>query len=281
MPPLEHVAPVAPLAPAWRTWAEALLDLVFPPFCPVCRERLGAGRRDPLCGACWDRLERIGPPWCHLCGRPFGAFQTDRVSADWGRAGACPSPPQMIVGAESSRAHLCGPCRRRRPRFYIRSAARYGETVREAVHAFKFGGRRALAVPLGDLLAGIGRERLPVGKEPVLLPVPLHRRRERERGFNQSRLLAERVGRAWSVPVLAGALERVVATATQTDLPAKARRANVRGAFVVRRPELVAGRHVVLVDDIYTTGATATECVRCLRKAGAGELGVLTLARVL
>jgi ComF family protein len=243
------------------------VDLLFPPFCAVCRARLGEGRRDPLCGECWARLPRIAPPWCELCGLPFGAFPGFDAPLPGGREAMGPG-------------HLCGACRRHPPRFYLRAAARYGDTMREAIHAFKFAGRRSLAAPLGDLLAAVGRESLPVADPPLLVPVPLHRRRERERGFNQARLLAERVARHWSVPVRGDVLVRVTATLSQVDLPPEARRTNVRGAFAVRRPELAAGRHVVLVDDIFTTGATAAECTRCLREAGAGAVGVLALARV-
>jgi len=113
----------------------------------------------------------------------------------------------------------------------------------------------------------------------VIVPVPLHPRRERERGFNQSWLLARRVAAAWRITARADVLTRQVATPPQTALGAEARRLNVGGAFRVRRPELVAGRHVLLVDDIMTTGATAGACARTLREAGAAIVGVVTVAR--
>jgi ComF family protein len=177
---------------------------------------------------------------------------------------------------------LCGTCRRRRPRFaYARAAARYGGLVREAIHAFKFAGRRGLAEPLGDLVAELGLSALPGATPDLLLPVPLHRRRERERGYNQALLLSRRLERAWGVPVAADVLVRRGATAPQADLDAPARRRNVRGAFAVTNPETILGRHVVLVDDVLTTGATAGECARCLLRAGASTVGVLTIARTL
>jgi competence protein ComFC len=198
----------------------------------------------------------------------------DRVSADWGSAGAISGPPHI-------KEPLCSSCRRRAPGFdYARSAARYEDVVREALHAFKFRGRRALAAPLGDLLVEAMEGWLPVGVPALLLPVPLHPRRERERGFNQASLLAWRVGRAWQCPVRDDVLVRAVATHSQTELDAPARRANVRDAFRLRRPELIAGRHVLLVDDILTTGATLSECARCLREGGAAVVGALTVARV-
>jgi ComF family protein len=253
VPQLEHIAPVAPHEPhGWRPWVTAALDLVFPPLCPVCDEILGAGRRDPLCGACWEGLERIAPPWCRCCGAPLG-----------------------VEG-------LCGACRSRRPRFaYARAALLYGDLAREAIHAFKFGGRRGLANPLGDLLAGLGLSALPGAAPDLLVPVPLHPRRARERGYNQALLLARRLERAWRVPVVADALVRAVPTLPQADLDAAARRRNVRDAFAVSQPERIAGRHVVLVDDVLTTGATAGECARSLYRAGAAAVGVLTVARAL
>jgi ComF family protein len=253
VPRLEYISPVALLeARGWRPWVVAALDLVFPPLCPVCDGLLGTGRRDPLCGACWEALERISPPWCRCCGAPLG-----------------------IEG-------LCGACRTRRPRFaYARAALRYGDVAREAIHAFKFGGRRGLANPLGDLLAGLGVSALPGAVPDLLVPVPLHPRRARERGYNQAILLALRLERAWGVPVAADVLLREVPTLPQADLDAAARRRNVRDAFAVRRPEVIEGRHVVLVDDVLTTGATAGECARVLIRAGAATVGVITVARAL
>lgn len=188
--------------------------------------------------------------------------------------------PVLPQSADTRSGPVCGSCRRRTPGFdYARSAAAYEDVMREALRAFKFRGRRALAAPLGDLLADMGG-RLPAGVPALLLPVPLHPRRERERGFNQASLLARRVGRAWRVPVRDDVLVRAVATPSQTELDAPARRANVRDAFRLRRPETITGCHVLLVDDILTTGATLSECARCLREGGAATVGALTVARV-
>jgi ComF family protein len=237
----------------------ALADLLFPPFCLACGQRLGPGRRDPLCGACWQGLPRIEPPICESCGLPLGALE----------------PPARPLRAR------CAGCRRRRPAWsYARAAARYEGALRETVHALKFEGRRAAVRPLADLLVA-ARPLLPAAPPPELLvPVPLHRARRRQRGFDQAELLARRLAGAWGLPVAAGALRRRRATSPQSELPAARRRGNVRGAFAVRRPAAVAGRHVLLVDDVLTTGATAEECARCLRRAGAATVGVLTVARV-
>lgn len=232
-----------------RALALAALDLVFPAVCPVCAARLGDGRRDPLCGPCWNGVTRIAPPLCDVCGAP--------------------------VAAEA----VCRDCRDDAPLFdYARAAAVYGGVIREAIHGLKFGGRRSLARPLGDLLAE-GCAGALADRPDALLPVPLARGRERARGFNQAALLAERLGERAGIRVRARWLVRLRATAPQTDLAAEERRANVAGAFAAA--PAVAGRHVVLIDDVLTTGATAGECARALRAAGARRVGVLTVARAL
>jgi ComF family protein len=159
---------------------------------------------------------------------------------------------------------------------WARSAAVYSGAVREAIHAFKFNGKTALARPLGALmLDGCARP----AEVTAVVPVPLARARERERGYNQAALLAERIAEGWGVPLRRRWLARLRDTPAQSDLTAAERRANVRHAFGASAA--VRGAHVVLVDDVLTTGATAAECARVLRAAGAAEVGVLTVARVL
>jgi len=239
-----------------RAWAVAALDLVFPARCPVCDSTLGDGRRDPLCGGCWDTFERVAPPVCDTCGLPFPVF----------------------VGSPVARGGRCGECASTPPVFdWARAGGLYAGALREAVQRFKFGGKPALARPLAALVLEQWASRLP--SADAVLPVPLARARERERGFNQAGLLAERVARGLGCRVQTRWLARARDTRPQTDLDVAERRANVRGAFVAS--SAVAGRSLVLVDDVLTTGATAAECARVLRAAGARTVGVLTVARVL
>jgi ComF family protein len=246
MPALEHVAPVAgPLSRSLRSWAIAALDLVFPALCPVCASTLAERRRDPLCGACWDLIPRIASPCCDRCGLPARALT--------------PMPTEVVLEGPL----LCGGCRVDPPGWdWARAGAEYDGVVRDAIHAFKFRGKRALARPLA-----------------ALVPVPLGRPRQRERGFNQAALLAERLAPALGVAVRPRWLARVRDTQPQSDLGAAERHANVRGAFAAGAE--VAGRHVVVVDDVLTTGATVAECARALRAAGAARVGVVAVARVL
>jgi ComF family protein len=235
-------------------WALAALDLVFPALCPVCAASLGDGRQDPLCGSCWAAIPRIAPPWCERCGLPLGGL-TLRPR---------PAPP------------TCGPCRADPPAWdWARAGAEYAGVVRDAIHAFKFEGKRALARPLAALV--LEQASGDPGGD-VLLPVPLARTREQERGFNQAALVAERLAERSCLPVRPGWLVRVRPTAPQSELSSAERRANVRGAFAAA--PAVAGRSVIVVDDVLTTGATAAECARALRAAGAARVGVLTVARV-
>lgn len=240
-------------------WATAALDLLFPALCPVCAGRLGPGRRDPLCGRCWAAIERLTPPCCDRCGAPVPA------------AGE-PDPGGPIP------ARWCGRCALDPPPWdYARVAARYAGPLREALRAFKYGGCPQLERPLAALLLEQCGAALP-GAAGAVVPVPLARARERERGFNQAALLGARVARRLRVPLRAGWLVRVRATRPQSELPAAERAANVRGAFRAR--PAVAGRDLLLVDDILTTGATLAECTRALRAAGAARVGVLAVARV-
>jgi ComF family protein len=273
-----------------RAWAVAALDLLFPALCPVCRATLGQGRRDPLCGVCWESIERITPPWCDRCGLPFGRFgdsgSSDMVGGDdlldltWGPETG-PQAPQRdaLVAAAPDRSGLCGACMVDPPVFdWARSAAIYSGAVREAIHAFKFNGKTALARPLAALMLEGCAAGLPADVTAVV-PVPLARARERERGYNQAALLAERITDGRGVPLQARWLARLRDTPAQSDLTAAERRANVRHAFGAS--PAVRGEHVVLVDDVLTTGATVAECARVLRAAGAAAVGVLTVARVL
>ncbi|PWB78799.1 MAG: hypothetical protein C3F08_08055 [Candidatus Methylomirabilota bacterium] len=202
----------------------------------------------------------MSEPFCPRCGRPFISPKSLEVSPD----------------------HLCGSCRERLPPFAIaRAAALYQAdgTMRQAILLFKYGGRRTLARHFGRLMVEAAEHLFDPCEFDLLIPVPLHRGRERARGFNQSALLAKEVGRRFGLRVSHRILRRVRATEAQSG-GRREREDNVRGAFVVTRPDRVRNKKLLLIDDVLTTGATAGECARTLLSAGATVVGVYTLARV-
>ena len=232
-----------------RSWAGAAsraaslaLDLLLPVECLGCRRR-----GDILCGRCEGTLPTLATPYCPLC-------------------------------AEPGTPDLCRWCRQEPPPFRgLRAPYRFEGLVREAVHALKYDGVRVAAEDLGRLLAGF-LERSPLPGEPVVVPVPLHPRRERERGYNQSLLLAREVARRRGLPLRADLLRRVRHTPPQVSLEGhEERRENLRGAF--RCDVRVIGLRAVVVDDVATTGSTIRECAAALRRAGAEAVWGLAVAR--
>jgi ComF family protein len=233
-------------------WLRLLTDLILPADCDACERPLVAGHTSALCAECRAGIVPPAPPLCDRCGVPIAAG----------------------VG--------CGDCRRRPPTFttaralglYLPGHSHSGALAR-AVHALKYRRRRRVAVALGHLLA----EAYPFHEGAILVPVPLHPARLRERGFNQALLLARALGRARSLPVAPRALARTRATAPQPGLGFAGRQENLADAFVVRLPADIDGRRVVLIDDVLTTGATANACAAMLLGAGATRVDVYTVGR--
>lgn len=244
-------------ASAVTRWFDPLLDLLFPAICPVCETRSDDLEHRPFCARCWAGLPLLEEPGCGVCGQPFV-----------GLAGGL----------------VCEACRRAPPPFdFARAVAAYRDGMRAALHALKYRGRTALAPPLARLLIDLGGRRLPAPPPTLvdaIVPVPLHPARLAERGFNQAELLAAPCAACWRLPLLTRALTRTRPTRPQTELDAAARQANVKGAFAVTRPAEVAGRRLLLVDDVLTTGATVGAAAHALRQGGAAAVGVLVLARV-
>jgi ComF family protein len=234
-----------------RSIADGFLSVILAPACAVCDAPLDEPTRGPVCSACWSRIVAFTPPLCRRCGDPL--------------------PSWRLISVESS---TCARCRRLPSAIsQVRAIGPYEGALRAIVHALKYGGRRTIA---GPLASRIGREcRSTLEGADLLVPVPLHRGRQRARGFNQ----ADEIARGLDLPATR-ALTRVRATPSQTDLPAAQRHANMRHAFRLRSRANVGGLRIVLVDDVCTTGATLEACARVLRQAGAADVRAVTAARV-
>ena len=230
-----------------------LIDLIYPPRCPLCGEGLAA--QGGLCAACWQELAIPGEPACALCQRPFG--------------------DTMPGGA------VCAPCLAEPPRHDgIAAGTLYNDASRKLVLAFKHGRRIALAPLLARLVAA----RLPqLDGEWFAVPVPLHRVRLWRRGFNQSALLAREIARLSGARVCVDGLVRRKATPVLGGLGRKARARALSGAITVnpRRAGQLKGARVLLVDDVMTSGATSAACVSVLKRQGAEKVVVACFARVL
>ena len=240
------------VADAVRSVFGAALDLALPQLCPACREPVeGRG----LCPACWSKLSFITRPYCERLGVPFVY-----------------DPGPGILSMEA----IADPPAYRR----ARAAVRFDEISRALVHGLKYADRLDLAPLMGGWMNNAGRELL--AEADALVPVPLHWRRLWARRFNQSAVLADAISAASCVPVVCGALKRIKPTAQQVGLSRSERAANIQGAFRVPAENrgAVAGRRLVIIDDVLTSGATVDGCARALLRAGAASVDVLIFARV-
>jgi ComF family protein len=259
--------------------------VLFPFSCALCGDSLLRLGRVPICDLCWKCLPPQSGNICLRCGEDFGpaSFSTPRLASD---------DPRFAADL------LCHPCRQAPPAFA--KAVAYGVYqghLRSLIHLLKYEGMRPIAHRFGALLAQslepfAGFEAaggaLPAAppKAMLVVPVPLHKVKLRRRRFNHAALLAEstiarlrQTHPGWDLDLSLGMLERKRATASQAGLTASERRRNLRGAFFAPRPAHLAGRHILLIDDVYTTGATARACSRVLMDAGAASVLVATVAR--
>lgn len=229
----------------------AMVDFALPPRCSGCGAVVGDDHS--FCLPCWQSLRFLGEPCCNRCGHPF----------EYGE------------GTETE----CGACIAEPPRFdRFRAAVAYGEVARRVVLKLKYGGRPGVAATLARFMS----RHLQAQPDAILVPVPLHRWRIWKRGYNQSALIASALGERSGLAVDNSLLQRVKATPVLRGLGRRERALAVRGAFRVpkERSAALSGRPVILIDDVYTSGATASACAAALKRAGAAEVNILCWARV-
>jgi ComF family protein len=240
-----------------RRAADAVIMASLAPVCAVCSAILDRPIEGCVCRDCWRSVLPITPPICDRCGDPLARQSQSQI----------PNPPS-----------LCAPCATYESAVKrARAIGEYEGTLREIIHALKYSGRQSLARPLAERMRQRGRDL--IEQNDYVVPVPLHWRREHERGFNQAYELARDLG-----PPVMNVLARRRHTRPQVELAADRRWTNVERAFRLRRRWgrrfTIDGRRILLVDDVSTTGATLEACARVLKDAGASEVSALTAARV-
>lgn len=237
----------------FRDFLSALKDLFFPPVCLICRTRLACRQDVMFCHSCMDAISLAKEPFCTCCGRVF-------------RNGAGGS-------------HLCSDCLAGSYHFSkARSVFRYDDSTARLLHSFKYGGRTTALATFGALKKSLAHlEEL--NDQDFIVPVPLHRNRLKERGFNQALLLAKVFFPDQKERIHPALMERCRWTVPQTGLKGKERRKNLKNAFKVKDRIRLEGKKILIVDDVFTTGTTVNECARTLKQAGAGDVQALTLAR--
>ena len=241
------------VAPAAR-WLNTGLGFIYPDVCQLCESERATAKDGYVGAKCWQQIRFIRPPFCERCGLPFEGDLTATFE--------------------------CTNCREMELHFsFARSAVVAKTVVLEAIHRFKYQHALWFENFLADLLL---REAAPVLRgQPwdFIAPVPLHSLKEREREFNQAEILAGHLSDATKIPLNPRLLRRVNFTMTQTRLTRSQRAANMRGAFAVRDGVKLGGKKIILVDDVFTTGATTSACAKALKSAGAAEVCVWTVAR--
>jgi competence protein ComFC len=233
-----------------QTMTKLLLDLLFPPkpFCMLCDNKF-TEPRSIVCEDCKRKILPLVEPLCRKCGRPL-----------------------------ENKKSLCYDCQRDHHIFVqARSYGHYEGMLKQLINEFKYRGKRELAEILGNMMFCV-LEQLPWPDFDYLIPLPLHIKRQRERGFNQAFLLTKVLSRKSKIPIFQG-LTRVKSTEHQTLLDKSFRKKNLDGAFKILNKSKIHGKTLLLIDDVYTTGATAGECSKSLLEAGAKSVYVLTCAR--
>ncbi len=232
-----------------------ILDLILPSSCAYCNSSVSGSGVPFFCSSCWSDFTVMTGALCPVCGRQFESPEALTYSAD----------------------HCCLSCKQRPPAFDQSLSVGYFEgPLREAIHQFKYRPCRALGRPLASWMI---RNIRPVSNVDCIMPVPLHITRLRQRGFNQALIIANELSNAFSIPLSYDNLIRARPTRPQVELSVRERVTNVAGAFILKKPAVCANKTVLLVDDVYTTGATMNECARVLINAGASGVNALTIAR--
>lgn len=239
----------------FRRLVNGLVDFVYPKVCLACRSKISASSVDELiCLGCWGKIKKNVPPFCHSCGRHLEKNNLAK--------------------------NICPECLKKKLHFdRAFSPCVYDGVIKGLIHDFKYKNKDHLGRPLSKLMIEFAKVySLPMADLDFIIPMPLHKTKLREREFNQAQVLSEHISAEFKKDVLSDILLRNRHTRTQTDLEIPERFQNVKDSFSIAKNEAVKGKHILLVDDVLTTGATSSEAALALKNAGANIVFVLTLA---
>jgi competence protein ComFC len=234
-----------------------LVDIIYPKTCVACKNKIGdkTAVDELICRQCWSGIKRNLPPFCHRCGRHLDVAETAKS--------------------------ICDPCYKKEFHFdRAFSPCIYEGIIKELIHEFKYKGKDYLGNSLARLMTEFIKEyNFPIGDMDLIIPVPLHKTKLREREFNQAGILAHRLADEFGKIFSEGILGRQRYTQAQAELTADSNRwENVKGSFALKKKNDIIGKNILLVDDVFTTGATVSEAAYTLKNSGAGAVFVITLA---
>jgi ComF family protein len=239
-----------------KKYADELLDLIYPRVCFGCKVKLPICSGIYLCEKCLNKVKYLCPPFCHFCGIPVG---------------------ENIFEEKTSRCIECTS-----QRYYFKkgyTASIYDNLIKECIHSLKYNSHTYLGSTLGTVMSEYAKKFIPVEDIDLIVPVPLHWKKLRDRGFNQSVVLGSVLAEKTGVMFVSKGISRTKSMPSQVRLSRNERMHNLEGAFCVTKPEYFVNKRLLLVDDVFTTGATMNECARALIKSGAKEVSAFSLAR--
>jgi len=242
-----------------KNLGRGVISLLFPADCKICQHPLEPSNRSFICKNCWDKVKWLRAPYCSKCSRPLPSSST-------------------LQGISPL---LCPECRRSNSHFKkVFAPTLYEGVMKKAIHLLKYNKKTGILWSAEEIIKNyFSYVDFPFSRFDLIVPIPLHRRKLRERGFNQAKLIARVIAKHFQIRLITNNLRRVKVTITQTALSKKERRKNIKGAFKVKDRNKFQAKSVLLVDDVYTTGTTIKEAAKVLKKAKAKEICVFTLAR--
>lgn len=250
------------LCTVFKAWISSFINLIYPLSCLICKQPLTPLCNKPLCEICWKKIEFIPPPFCPVCGKPLSSVVLAK--------GGLPAETQ-------NQAFDCQNCQNYSYFFNkAYSVCIYEGIIKECIHLFKYKRKLSLVKPLSGLMIDFAGKFLDTSKIDLIVPVPLHKTKERSREFNQAKLLAYQLSQALNKQLQDKLLIKTRAIVAQASLPKSKRRKNVQGAFKALTD--IEHTNILLIDDVLTTGSTVNECAKTLLDAGAKNVDVFTLA---